>query len=356
MNVIINLQEVAIDWVGKLEVFFAQRNYRFITALYGSKFSGYMGVGVAYPTTLYELADCKTVCVGNTKRWNRPRRPGRCEQLNTSVTQWVANIFAPLTFAAKFVANKFGCNCKPKDRRPLHAKVQSRAAKRFNRAVVVKLRRRETGTEFCVATYHLPCDFKLKPVVTLHSALYAMTAQRFARDTPLILTGDFNSTPDSGAYELLTTGHLDEKHEEYPVVHPDDKWKPNVRALRSAYHAANGKEPPFTNKAVRDLWGGRNSFQGTLDYLFCSEGVKVVDTYPVFGHFPDEIGNAKSLPVLQAPSDHLMIGASFQIDPPPIDTPAAASISEVASTSTAGLSKRPASPKVSELRQRAKNE
>ena len=36
---------------------------------------------------------------------------------------------------------------------------------------------RDTGASFCVATYHLPCEFKLKSVITLHSALYAMTAQ-----------------------------------------------------------------------------------------------------------------------------------------------------------------------------------
>ena len=61
--------QVAIDWVGKLEVFFAQRNYRFITALYGSKFSGYMGVGVAYPTTLYEVQLCSGLAVGLRFGW-----------------------------------------------------------------------------------------------------------------------------------------------------------------------------------------------------------------------------------------------------------------------------------------------
>merc|ERR1712147_21754 len=100
------------------------------------------------------------------------------------------------------------------------------------------------------------------------------------------------------------------------------------------------------------MGGSRNSFQGTLDYLFCSEGVNVVDTYPVFGQFPDEIQNAKSLPVVQAPSDHLMIGASFQIAPPPVATPA--TVTEVACSSTSALSKRPGSPNESELRQRVR--
>ena len=49
------IPEVAIDWSGKLETFFAQRNYRFISALYGSVFSGYMGVAIAYPMALYEV-------------------------------------------------------------------------------------------------------------------------------------------------------------------------------------------------------------------------------------------------------------------------------------------------------------
>ena len=49
------IPKVAIDWNGKLEAFFAQRNYRFISALYGSAFSGYMGVAIAYPMAVYEV-------------------------------------------------------------------------------------------------------------------------------------------------------------------------------------------------------------------------------------------------------------------------------------------------------------
>ena len=38
------LQEVSHDWAAVLHVFFAERGYHFVTALYGKKFNGYMGM------------------------------------------------------------------------------------------------------------------------------------------------------------------------------------------------------------------------------------------------------------------------------------------------------------------------
>ena len=48
---------------------------------------------------------------------------------------------------------------------------------RFCQAVLVKLVSRTTGARFCVATYHMPCQFRNPRVMVLHSALYAAWAQ-----------------------------------------------------------------------------------------------------------------------------------------------------------------------------------
>jgi endonuclease/exonuclease/phosphatase family metal-dependent hydrolase len=44
--------------------------------------------------------------------------------------------------------------------------------------------------------------------MTIHSALAAQHAQKYARDDPYVLMGDFNFTPSSSQYDLLTKGTM----------------------------------------------------------------------------------------------------------------------------------------------------
>jgi len=46
-------------------------------------------------------------------------------------------------------------------------------------------------------------------VMTIHSALAAQHAQKYARDDPYVLLGDFNFKPGSPQYDLLTKGTMD---------------------------------------------------------------------------------------------------------------------------------------------------
>ena len=52
-NAVICLQEVSRTWAGPLHTFFAARDYHFVPALYGSPFSDYMGVALAWPRGQY---------------------------------------------------------------------------------------------------------------------------------------------------------------------------------------------------------------------------------------------------------------------------------------------------------------
>ena len=70
---VICLQEVSTQWAGALHAYFANRGYTFITALYGKKFNGYMGVAMAVPTDKYEVEACDIQCIGDTKIV--PRQP-----------------------------------------------------------------------------------------------------------------------------------------------------------------------------------------------------------------------------------------------------------------------------------------
>ncbi|KAH8070737.1 hypothetical protein JL720_11744 [Aureococcus anophagefferens] len=52
---VVCLQEVSRDWSGELRAYFADKGYQFSTGLYGTKFNGYMGVAVAWPSGKYDV-------------------------------------------------------------------------------------------------------------------------------------------------------------------------------------------------------------------------------------------------------------------------------------------------------------
>lgn len=54
---IICLQEISLSWASNLHSYFASNGYYLITGMYGSRFNGYMGVGIAVPHEKYEIVD-----------------------------------------------------------------------------------------------------------------------------------------------------------------------------------------------------------------------------------------------------------------------------------------------------------
>lgn len=66
---IIALQEISHAWVNELHPFLLSRNYYLITGLYGNKFNGYMGVGIALPINKYDLVSVDIKRVADTKRF-----------------------------------------------------------------------------------------------------------------------------------------------------------------------------------------------------------------------------------------------------------------------------------------------
>jgi hypothetical protein len=54
---ILCLQEVSYTWAGAFHTHFCDSGYYFVTGLYGKKFNGYMGVGIAFPQEKYKLMD-----------------------------------------------------------------------------------------------------------------------------------------------------------------------------------------------------------------------------------------------------------------------------------------------------------
>jgi mRNA deadenylase 3'-5' endonuclease subunit Ccr4 len=146
--------------------------------------------------------------------------------------------------------------------------------------------------------------------MTIHSALAMQTMQEFAQFKPYVVAGDFNIKPDSGVYELYSTGKLGKDHPEYPPERAYDSWKVDLKEhVKSAYKEHHGSEPQFTNHSFLN----GNAFTGTLDYIFYSpQGVKVESTeiLPTM----EDLGNPKALPTSTEPSDHLLLAAEFVLE------------------------------------------
>jgi CCR4-NOT transcription complex subunit 6 len=118
---------------------------------------------------------------------------------------------------------------------------------------------------------------------------------------PLVLCGDFNSTPDSPVYELLTTGQLVQGHVEDPLNLLAGGIGHNV-PLRSSHVSVVGNEAPVTNYTLR--------FSGTLDYImFSSNTLRAMAVSNALAY--EELNRDVALPSPTQPSDHLLSVAVF---------------------------------------------
>ncbi|XP_017973266.1 PREDICTED: carbon catabolite repressor protein 4 homolog 4 isoform X1 [Theobroma cacao] len=143
-------------------------------------------------------------------------------------------------------------------------------------------------------------DVKLAQAKYLLSRLAqfkTLVTDKFECTPSLILSGDFNSTPGDKVYQYLISGNSSSASlmtclEELPFP-------------LCSVHAFTRGEPPFTNCTP--------DFTNTLDYIFfspsdCLKPVSILELPELDS--PDVVGG---LPNYSHPSDHLPIGAEFEI-------------------------------------------
>jgi CCR4-NOT transcription complex subunit 6 len=127
---------------------------------------------------------------------------------------------------------------------------------------------------------------------------------------PLIICGDFNSVPESGVYEFLSTGSLPPDHPDF-MSHMYGRYtSEGIRhrlGLKNAYAFPGAGELPLTNYTP--------SFQGVIDYVWYSAanlGVTSVLGEVDRGYLEKVVG----FPNAHFPSDHVCIMGKFRIKPP----------------------------------------
>ena len=196
LNSIICLQELSQTWTGKLHTYFANKGYYLTTALYGNKFNGYMGIGIAIPLNSYniELVDIKRISDIKTVEYKpRQERPTILSKILSLTKQMIKNLFVT-------------------PQKPIQDAWDA-ALDRKNQFLSVIVNSKEDKKSFIIGTYHMPCMFQLPSVMTIHTALSTQYIQKFAakKQLPYVFCGDFNISPKSSQYELITTGNITSK-------------------------------------------------------------------------------------------------------------------------------------------------
>jgi endonuclease/exonuclease/phosphatase family metal-dependent hydrolase len=164
---------------------------------------------------------------------------------------------------------------------------------------------------FCVTTYHMPCVPEDDRFMRIHGALAAQEAQTFARGNPYVLCGDFNSTPESPLYKMLTCGADADGSDDVPAppgVH--GSIRPEIDPLKSALKEMYGKEPRLTTFSFKkkDAEKGKKPFVACLDYIFVSSAWRVTDAVNIH----ENMLKRGTMPHEHEPSDHCLIHATLR--------------------------------------------
>jgi len=176
---------------------------------------------------------------------------------------------------------------------------------------------REPINQICIANTHLYSNKEFPDVKLWQSWQLLQELETFvlSRGTslPLIICGDFNSTPDTAVYDLLARqtvhpGHPDlnvPQNDDHPNILPDAINITHSFRLGSAYQTVLGEEPLQTNYTAH--------FKGVLDYIWYSiDNLKPLSAAPV----PDEATltrHGEALPSTEYSSDHIMLITDMQI-------------------------------------------
>ena len=310
LGAVICLQEVSVQWIGELTPFFEEAGYTLMTGSYGKEFNNYMGVSLAWPRARFEAEACDVTRAAETKPWPRDMSKGEKPKVGRLLATWQA---------LRGIWWRQSADTGPAFNRP-PMDVAKEVERRANMLVSARLRCRTSGKRFAVSTYHMPCLFGSDPAVQVmvcHAALAARHALALADGDPCILAGDFNFDPQSAPYMLLTRGELDDKHPHQPPARAADPWRPTMpMALQSAYVAALGHEPDFTNLAVTKFQPD-SSFCGTLDYIFLGDATSKdkwkVNQVRVLPTRDEVLPVTRSYPTATEPSDHVAIWCDLDL-------------------------------------------
>ena len=177
---------------------------------------------------------------------------------------------------------------------------------------------RDPINQVCIANTHLYSnkdypDVKLWQSWQLLQELETFVMSR-GTNLPLMICGDFNSTPDTAVYDLLSRQQVHPGHPDVNMNNNEDSTHsilPDAMSishsfqLGSVYNTVIGEEPHATNYTAL--------FKGVLDYMWYSaQNLRPLSAAPI----PDKAvltKHGEALPSTQYSSDHVMLISDMQI-------------------------------------------
>lgn len=206
----------------------------------------------------------------------------------------------------------------------------NRVMTKDNVAAIVLLEHRMTGVRLVVANSHMHWDPEFRDVKLVQAAMLMEQleeiSESFAKlphgplpegvvppkyttrtQVPMVVCGDFNSTPDSGVYEFLSHGSAPGNHDDFMDHIYGTYTSEGLRhsyVLRSAYGSIG--ELPFTNHTP--------GFRGVIDYIWYTSNS--LSANGILGPVDQAyLSRTVGFPNAHFPSDHVCILAEFRIKP-----------------------------------------
>jgi CCR4-NOT transcription complex subunit 6 len=224
--------------------------------------------------------------------------------------------------------------------------IYNRVMNKDNIGLLLVLNFKLLNRPIIVVNTHLHWDPDFKDVKLLQAILLLECVAKKRMDfpdAPVILTGDFNSMPDSGVYQLLASGLLPAQHPDFLGLPYDPFAKEgvvhNLPALKDVYHSAPTSltEPTGIPAAAPDslikaqhqsYTNVSDDFRGIIDYIFYTlstpktlSATKKTNTSQLvslvlsgfLSLYPKEyFDKIVGLPNPHHPSDHLPLMAEFK--------------------------------------------
>lgn len=170
------------------------------------------------------------------------------------------------------------------------------------------------GHLLCVINTHILADPGFLDVKLWQAHLLLRTLDLLPdKSIPLLVCGDFNSTPDSAVYEYIRRGSVSIDHEDLSTD-PCGLLKHlnfgHALRLGTAYETCTGREAEHTNYT--------EDFKGTLDYIwFTSNSLTVLAISQVDEE--SQLTQETALPSSTRPSDHVSLVATFMFRDAPVE-------------------------------------